>query len=114
MGMRKPILPLLLSSLFLGGCAASLAASAIGAAVQASQSGDRTSNEHLLRPATEACRARASRHGTANIIDVVRRSNSRIIVYGTVGEGQERRSFDCSFKNDGTIADFNLRTIAPK
>ena len=112
--MRKAILPLLLSSIFLGGCAASLAASAIGAAVQASQSRDQSSNEHLMKPAAEACRARASAHGTVNIIDVERRSTSRIIVYGTVGEGQDRRAFDCSFRNDGTIADFNLRTIRAK
>lgn len=106
---RKLILPLLLgSALALSGCAASLAASAFGAAVDSAR-GEPQSNEHLKPEAAQACNSHAGRYGTARIIDVEQRSISKIVVWGTVGEGQERRSFECAY---GTrITGFKLRAI---
>lgn len=106
---RKPILLLAVSTFALGGCAASIAASVVGAALRASQSGQQASASQDLGPAAAAaCSARASQHGEVNIIDVERRTD-RVIVWGTVQSAQERQSFECRF--DGKVSDFKLRTI---
>ena len=98
------------SALALGGCVAGMAASAISMAARSAQ-GQRASNEHLKPQASAACTARASPYGAVKIIDVEQRSASKIIVWGTVGEGQDRRSFECSY---GTrVTGFKLRAIKP-
>lgn len=109
---RKLLLPLLLGSMVaLGGCAASLAASALGMAVQAAQ-GRPQSNEHLKPVAAEACSAHAAQYGAVRVIDVEQRSTSKIIVWGTVDDGKERRSFECAY---GTkITGFKVRAIKPR
>ncbi len=98
------------SALALGGCVAGMAASAIGMAARNAQ-GQPASNEHLKPVASAACTARASQYGTVKIIDVEQRSASKIIVWGTAGDGKQRQSFECSF---GTrITGFKLRPIKP-
>jgi len=99
---------LLASALALNGCMAGLAASAVGAAVDKAQ-GKPQSNEHLQMEARQACSSHAGQYGTARVIDVEQRSINKIVVWGTVGEGQQRRSFECSY---GTkISGFKLRAI---
>ena len=107
---RKLVLPLILaSSLVLGGCAASLAASALGAAVQSAR-GEPQSNEHLRPEAVEGCRAHASQYGAVRVIDVEQRNTSKIVVWGTVENDKQRQSFECAF---GTrVTGFKLRRIA--
>jgi hypothetical protein len=96
------------SALALGGCVAGMAASAVGMAVQGAQ-GQPASNEHLQPVATKACSAQAAPYGTVHIIDIEQHSPSKIIVWGTVDDGKERRSFECAF---GTrITGFQLRPI---
>jgi hypothetical protein len=98
------------SVLPLGGCVAGMAASAIGMAARSAQ-GDAANNEHLKPEAAAACTARASPYGAVRIIDVEQRSASKIIVWGTVDDGKERHSFECSY---GTrITGFKLRAIKP-
>lgn len=110
--MLRSMLPLAaLGALTLGGCAASLAASAVGAALRAGQK-QADPNVDFGPVALEACRARASQHGDVHIIDVERRSPGNVIVWGTVQTPAERRSFDCRF--NGEIAAFKLRTIAQR
>jgi hypothetical protein len=92
----------------LGGCVAGMAAGAAGMAVRAAQ-GEPESNAHLKPTAVQACSAQASRYGTVHIIDVEQRSASKLIVWGTVDDGKERRSFECGY---GTkITGFKLRAI---
>jgi hypothetical protein len=98
------------SALALGGCVAGMAASAISMAARSAQ-GRPVSNEHLKPQASAACTARASPYGAVRIIDVEQRSASKIIVWGTVGEGQERRSFECGYGT--SITGFKLRAIKP-
>jgi hypothetical protein len=98
------------STLPLGGCVAGMAASAISMAARSAQ-GQAASNEHLKPQASAACTARASQYGAVTIIDVEQRSASKIIVGGTVGEGQDRRSFECSYGTRNTS--FKLRAIKP-
>jgi hypothetical protein len=95
----------------LGGCVAGMAASAVGMAARSAQ-GQPKSNEALQPMARQACTDRASPNGAVHIIDVEQRSSSKIIVWGTVDDGRERRSFECGF---GTrITYFRLRPIKPR
>jgi len=102
---------LIAGMLALGGCAAGIAASAVGMAVRSARSEPR-SNAHLGSMAARACSAHAAQYGTVHVIDVEQRSASRIVVWGTVGEGLERRSFECRFGTQ--IAHFRLRAITPR
>ena len=107
MAMRKAALALMLASLALGGCVASIAAGVVGAAVNASRSG-RDTNEDLRQPAVAACSARAAQVGTVHIIDAEQRGG-RVKVWGTVIDERERRSFECTF--NGRVSGFTLRAI---
>lgn len=108
---RALILPLLLGgALALGGCAASLAAGALGAAVRSGQPKP-SADPDQARSAAEACTARASEHGEVHIIDVERRNASEVIVWGTVAQDSGRRSFQCNYGDK--ISGFKLRAIKP-
>ena len=99
------------SALALGGCVAGVASSAVGMAVRSAR-GEPQSNAGLAPAARDACSAHAAQYGAVHIIDVEQRTPSKLIVWGTVGEQQSKRSFECSF---GTrINDFTLRTIATR
>ena len=87
-----------------------MAASAVGMAVKEAR-GEPANNTHLGPAAQEACSKQAAAHGTVRVIDVEQRSPSRIIVWGTAGEGAARRSFECHY---GTkVISFKLRAISP-
>jgi hypothetical protein len=92
----------------LAGCVPMMAASAAGMAARSAQ-GRPTSNEALQPGAREACSVRAAQYGTVHIIDVEQRAVNKIIVWGTVDDRKERRSFQCNF---GTrVTGFTLRKI---
>ncbi len=94
----------------LSGCVAALALSAADLAVRSAQ-GTPVSNEHLRPVAEAACSAQAAQYGAVKVIDVEQRSMSKIIVWGTAGEGAARRSFECHY---GTrITGFKMRAIKP-
>jgi hypothetical protein len=103
-----PSLLLVAGALALSGCVAGIAAKAVGMAVQGAQ-GEPESNEHLRPTAAQACSERAAQYGAVHIIDVEQRTTSRIVVWGTVGEGADRKSFQCTFRTK--IVDFKLRAI---
>lgn len=107
--MRRPILLLVAAALPLGGCAASLAASAVGAAVRAADKPDPVPTSDPGPAAREACSAEAAKHGEVAIIDTEYRSASRLIVWGTVQGPAQRRSFECRW--DGKVVDLKLRDI---
>lgn len=110
--IRGSIAALLLAgSTVLGGCAAGLAASAIGAAMRSGEP-QPSADPDQDRSAAEACRARAAQHGDVHIIDVERRSPSEVIVWGTIGADPDRRSFQCNYGE--TITGFKLRPIKPR
>ena len=92
----------------LGGCVASMAVSALGMAAQSAR-GRPVSNEALQPQAREQCSAQAAQYGAVNVIDVEQHRIDQIIVWGTVDDGKQRRSFQCDF---GTkITGFTLRPI---
>lgn len=109
--MRRLIVPLVLTSSFLlSGCVASIAASALGSAVQSARSKQEAGREPLdPQAAREACSSHASQHGEVKIIDVENRSSSKLVVWGTVQKGQQRRSFECGYS--GKVSGFKLREI---
>ena len=107
--MRKLLLPLLLiAAPALSGCVASIAASAVTAAVQAARK-PTDPNADAGPAALEACRARAAQDGEVRIIDVERRTPGKAVVWGTVQNEAERRSFECRYS--GKITAFKLRAI---
>ena len=106
--MRK-ILILLVMAPSLSGCVASLATSAVGAAVQAARGEPRVVTQDLRTAATEACRARGASSGTVQIIDAEQRTDGRVTVWGTVQAAQQRRSFECIYQ--GRVIAFRLRDI---
>ena len=109
---RILVLPLMVvSSLAVAGCVAGMAANAVALAARSAQ-GQPQSNEHLQPAARQACSAHAAQYGSVHIIDVEQRTASRIIVWGTVDNGAERRSFECSF--GAKITGFKLRPITPR
>jgi hypothetical protein len=99
------------AALGLGGCVAGMAANAVGMAAAAAR-GEPASNQHLQPTARDACTARAAAYGTVHIIDVEQRTASRIIIWGTVDDGKQRRSFECGFGTQ--ITSFKLRPIAAR
>ena len=108
--MHRTILSLIaLAALPLGGCAAGLAVSAVGAAVRAADKPDRAPKEDPGPAARQACTVHASQYGTVKIIDVVYKSVAKVVVWGAVeGEGR-KRSFQCRW--DGKIVGFEMREI---
>ncbi len=94
----------------LAGCVPMMAVSAVSMAAQGAQ-GPTIGNEALQPEAREACSAKAAQYGAVHVIDVQQYSVSKIIVWGTVDDGKEKRSFQCDF---GTkITGFKLRPITP-
>jgi hypothetical protein len=109
--MRRLVLPLVaLGALPLGGCVASLAAGAVGAAVRAADKPDSPPKEDPGPAARAACTAHASQYGNVRIIDTVYRSPARLVVWGSVEAEGKRRSFQCRF--DGKVVGFELKAIA--
>jgi hypothetical protein len=99
------------SGIALGGCVAGMAANAVGMAAAAAR-GEPASNQHLQPSARDACTAQGAAYGTVHIIDVEQRTASRIIVWGTVDDGKQRRSFECGYGTQ--ITSFKLRPIAAR
>lgn len=99
---------LALTILASSGCVASMAASAVGMAVSGAKGAPQ--NNQMLQPAAaKACSNEASKYGAVHIIDVEQHSISKIIVWGTVEDGGNHRSFECDYGSK--ITSFKLRSI---
>jgi hypothetical protein len=98
-----------LASLGLSGCAASIAASAVGAAVRAADKPDRAPAQDPGPAARQACTEQASAHGTVHIIDTTYRSAAKLTVWGSVEAEGRKRSFECHY--EGKVTSFKLREI---
>ena len=99
------------SSLALGGCVAGLAVSAANMAAKG-VAGTPKDNEQSQPAAATECSTRASQYGRVHIIDVEQHSRSRIIVWGTVDDGTQRRSFECHYTTK--ITGFTVREITSR
>lgn len=108
---RRTLALALLAALSLSGCAASLAAGALGAAARSAR-GDPNAyhnNESLKLAAAQACRARAATHGEVHVIDLEQRSARRVVVWGTATSASARQSFECTYTD--RVTGFRLRRI---
>lgn len=88
---------------------AAMAASAVSMAATAAE-GHPKSNEALKPQALNDCSNRAAQYGAIHIIDVEQHSVGKIIVWGTVDDGKQKRSFECDY--GARITGFKLRAIA--
>jgi len=104
------LLPLALTAAPLGGCVAAAAAGAVGSAVShAASDGERSVPDPA--GARAACTARAGQAGSeVRIIDAAVRGES-VRVFGTVGVGGVRRSFQCDHRG-GRVTGFRLGGVA--
>lgn len=101
-----------LAALPLGGCVAGMAVGAVNAVGSAAARGSARAvdpNVDIGPSAREACMARAAPLGAARVIDVEPRGPGKAIVWGSVGEGAARRSFECRWA--GRIVGFTVRSI---
>ena len=95
----------------LSGCLPMMAVSAASMAAEGA-AGAPVGDAELQPKAREECTARAAPYGPINVIDVEQHRVDQIIVWGTVGEGSGKRSFQCDFSN--RITRFTLRAIKPE
>ena len=58
--------------------------------------------------AANACAGYASRFGSVRVTNVRQTSSSRMKVYGYVSRGYGADNWDCTFRSDGRITDFDL------
>ena len=106
-----PISVLAAASPALTGCLPMMAVSAASMAAQGAE-GRPVSNAAYQPQARDACTQQAAKYGAVNIIDVEQHRVDKIIVWGTVGEGPQKRSFECDFST--RITGFKLREIHPQ
>ena len=93
------------------GCVPMMALSAANMVAQSAR-GTPSSNEALQPQARDACTQQAAQYGTVNIIDVEQHRVDKIIVWGTVDDGKQKRSFECDYATK--ITGFKLRDIHPE
>ena len=58
--------------------------------------------------AVGACANYASRYGAVRVTNVRQASSGNMHVYGYVSRGYGSDNFDCTFRTDGRISDFDL------
>lgn len=63
---------------------------------------------NFQQAAVNACGRTASRYGQVGIRQVRQVSNSTLRVYGVVSNGYNNRNWDCDFRSDGRISDFDI------
>ena len=110
--MRRLILAAAVAAApLLGGCVPMMALSAAQMVGQAA-AGTPKDTEQFQPDARQACTAMAAQSGQVTVIDVEQHKINQIIVWGTVGDGAQKRSFECDY---GTkITAFKLREIHPE
>jgi hypothetical protein len=110
--MRKSFSSLaIIGALSLGGCATSPYGgmggpleAVLGSVLGAGQSG----GGDFQRAAVNACGNYASQYGQVSVRDVRQQSRDTLRVYGLIGTNFGTRDFECSFRSDGRITDFDV------
>ena len=105
--MRKSLLPILFAAtLPLGGCTTyDVLGGLLGNDGYYGQGG-----QSFDAAAAEACAYEARRYGYANVTSVRQVSSRTMRVYGTIQANNDyaRHSFECDFRDDGRITDFDI------
>lgn len=113
--MRKSVL-LSLAALPLAACATSPygygyndpLSAVIGALGSSYASGGYGYSSGFGQAAASACANYAARYGAPSVTNVQQTSSSRMKVYGYVSDGYRSNNWDCTFRSDGRITDFDL------
>ena len=66
------------------------------------------SNQQFSQAAVNACANTASRYGQVSVRQVAQVSGSTLRVYGQAHNGYSVRNWDCDFRSDGRITDFDI------
>lgn len=108
--MKRLTLLLLLASASpaLSGCLPMMAVSAANIGAQAMQK-QPASNQSLQPQAREACTEQAAQYGSVQVSFVEQHRVDQIIVWGTVDDGKQARSFECDFTTK--VTGFTLHNI---
>ena len=112
--MRKSFSAILsLGALALGGCMTSPLGGGMGGPLEAVLGqvlGGAQDNggSNFQQAAINACGNHASQYGQVSIRDVRQQSTNTLRVYGVVGSNYDSRNFECSFRSDGRITDFDF------
>jgi hypothetical protein len=111
--MRRSILSLfIVATLPLAGCAYGLGGQDVLGSVLGGVLGQGSrgmGGQSFQDAAVEACANEARRYGSVSVTDVRSQSSSTLRVSGVIGTSNyDRRSFSCSFREDGRITDFDI------
>ena len=107
--MRKSLF--LLAMIPLAGCAMYPGGDVLGSVLGGVLGGNRAmGGQSFQDAAVEACANEARRYGHVNVTDVRQVSSSTLRVFGTIQTSNfgDRRRFDCDFREDGRITDFDI------
>jgi len=63
---------------------------------------------NFSQAAAQACANYASRYGAVRVTNVRQTSSDKVHVYGIISRGYGSDDFDCSFRSDGRVTDFDL------
>ena len=58
--------------------------------------------------AAQACASHASRYGQVSIRNVQQLDGNHVKVFGYVNQGYRNEGWDCTFRSDGRVVDFDL------
>ncbi len=109
--MRKSVL-LVAAFLPLAGCAYGLGGQdVLGSVLGGVLGGNRAMGGQTFQDAAvEACANQARRYGSVSVSDVRQVNSSTMRVFGMINTSNYggRRSFDCDFREDGRITDFDI------
>ncbi len=65
-------------------------------------------NDSFQQAALNACANYASQYGQVALRDVRQQNRDTLRVYGIIGSNYGSRNFECSFRSDGRITDFDV------
>ena len=106
----SPPIMIMAGVLALGGCASPLGGmggpleSVLGSVL----GGGQNNSGDFENAAANACGNHASQDGHASVRDVRQQSRDTLRVYGVVDTNRGNRNFECSFRSDGRITDFDI------
>lgn len=111
--MRKSSTAILAAgALALGGCMTSPLGGMGGPLEQVLGSvlgaGQNDGGSRFQQQAINACGNQASQYGQVAIQDVRQQSRDTLRVFGTVSSNWDSRNFQCSYRSDGRITDFDI------
>ena len=62
----------------------------------------------MSQAAAQACGSYAARYGSVSIRNVQQLDANHVKVFGYVNQGYRNEGWDCTFRSDGRITDFDL------